>query len=101
MKKKIANILNILIITFSLVWISGFYISFIAILANKVIPKFSIYNLLFWCVSMANYVVFIALILKHLKSNISRKLLRIIIAMIGFIVLMALIVSIFYFLKIY
>lgn len=98
--KKIMNILNIVILMFSFVWVSGFYISFISIIANRVIPKFSIYDFLFRSVSLANFVVVTSLILKYIKSKVTNKLLNFICVTISFITFMVLIVSIFYFLNI-
>jgi hypothetical protein len=97
--KKIINILNIVILMFSLVWVSGFYISFISIIANRVIPRFSIYDVLFRVVSLANLVVVMSLILKYIKSKVTNKLLNCIVVTISFVIFIGLIISIFYFFK--
>jgi len=98
--KKIINILNIVILMVSFVWVSGFYISFISIIANRVIPRFSIYDFLFRAVSLANFVVVISLMLKEIKSKITNKFINCICVTMSFVTFMILIISIFYFLNI-
>lgn len=97
--KEIGNILNIVILVFSLIWIAGFYISFVVIIANKVISRFTIYNLLFYAVSMANVTVIINMGFTYINSKIDSKLMRVIVAILFTVLLVALIGGILFLLK--
>ena len=99
--KEIGNILNIVILVFSLIWVAGLYISFVAIIANKVIPRFTIYNLLFRVVSIANVTVIINMGSTYINSRIDSKLMRVIVVILFTVLLLILIVGVFSFLNIW
>lgn len=98
MKNEIKKALNISIALFSLAWVCGFYVAFIAIISSKMVNVFSIYDsriILFRVISAANFVVVLSLIYKYISSLFTKKWLKILCELLFFAFVFGLIIIIF------